>query len=131
MKPGRKPIDTSRTWVVGLPRKSFERIKRKAEFHALLALARQVNLLRFAQGTIMGTDGSSSPFSKRAVLNSMFLTCSVLFECHEKLVPELGKHFRSTPDFGALTDWRADKRVKRFIKGHCEPVRSQVRTTGA
>jgi hypothetical protein len=120
----RRPIDTRRSWEVGIRRKDFTKVRDRAEFHALVALARQVNFLRYAQGSILGGEGTS-PFARRQTLNSMFLTCSVLFECY-RLVPELAKHFRGTPEFGGLQEWRSDKMVSRFINEHCEPVRNKA-----
>ena len=121
----RRPIDTRRSWEVGIRRKDFATLRERPEFHALVALARQVNLLRYTQGSILGGEGKTSPFAKRQSLNSMFLTCSVLFECY-RLVPELARHFRGAPEFVELQEWRSDKLVGRYIEQHCEPVRNKA-----
>lgn len=123
----RKPrkVDVDRTWEIGVSRPKLAVLGSSEAFAALLGLARIVNLLRFAQVSILGLEKSDSPLSRRQSLASFSLSCALLYEAYQHLLPMVGKHYKHLPPYKAgLHKWRSRKSTRDFVEQHCKPLRS-------
>lgn len=119
-------VDQARTWELRLGRRAFAELREQEPFHALVGLARIVNLLRFATGAIACAGDASSPHAKRQQNNAMLMSNALLFEAKQRVLPLVGKYFHDDPAYGELAAWNGDSTVTEFIEKSCKPLRNEA-----
>ena len=106
----KKSVDYNRTWEFGLGRTALKKVSRDEGFHALLALCRLMNLLRFATFAVYGLEGSKSPLARRQSMMSFSLSCALLYEAHTRILPRLGKFYGTKRVYrDGLGAWHASR----------------------
>jgi hypothetical protein len=91
-------IDPEQTWELGWWRKEFRKLRQDEAFAAIVTLARAINMLRFIQVVIADLPRADTPTRRRQMMNGFFLSGAVLVEA-ERLVKNMGRHFRDVPEF--------------------------------
>jgi hypothetical protein len=90
-------------WKIVTDRARFEQLRTDPRFHAVVALGRTVNALRFVQMPLISHEHDESPAATRAKYNSLFFSCALYSEGY-LLVQKLKKHFAEEPLFQVLTE---------------------------
>jgi len=115
----------SAAWRITYPPEDFAALKTDERFWQLVALARLVNALRFAQSSLPGQD-DDSPRGVRQRLNSFFHTAALLKE-GIPLAQRLGKNFRHLPAFKErFLPILQDQSVEILLSKHLKPLRNEA-----
>ncbi|MCA1791543.1 MAG: hypothetical protein LC667_17345 [Thioalkalivibrio sp.] len=117
--------DFSGPWVCRLSRDEFSRLRDDESFHALLALARVVNSLRFMHQALLDSQKDDSPPRIRQRITSFIFTGAVLFEGIQ-LSKRLGKYFRSLQSFSGFTAIHKDPDVEGLFKDQLRRLRNEA-----
>lgn len=117
------PSSPDETWRIALDQDAYAALAGDDRFIHLIALARCVNALRFAQSALGPAQGDDSPLGIRTRLQSFFYTTALLFE-GRKLAGWLAKQFRGQSGFADMAAILANREISALFAETLKPLRN-------
>ena len=118
--------DFSGPWICKLTRDQFIRLRGDESFHALLALGRLVNSLRFMHQALLDSQLDDSPPRIRQRVNSFMYTGALLFEGIQLSKRSIGKHFRSLDAFSGFKAIHGDPDAEELFRDQLRRLRNEA-----
>lgn len=119
-------IPSDRDWRIDCSGARLDQLRADPAFHQLLALARLMNALRFAQVAFADANDLTGPAGDRQRINAFFFISALLYEGIQ-LAQRMAKHFRThrswKPGLGALLK---DQRFSVLFSDNLKPARDRV-----
>ncbi len=118
-------IMSSGEWELMISRKRFRTLRADPEFHHILALARIINSIRFANAVMLPAFGEPGPDARRQCICGLFFVGALLYE-GMMLVERMGKSCRERRSWQPFVKLLRDPTVAALRKMHLSPLRKHA-----